>query len=59
MYEEVFKLHTDLANEVALKMVDLVPVAIDPICQMRVSPKTAAGSFKYKDETYYFVFPDV
>lgn len=44
----------DLANEVALKMVDLVPVAIDPVCQMRVSPKTAARSFKYKNKTYYF-----
>ncbi|MFN2497768.1 MAG: heavy metal translocating P-type ATPase [Pyrinomonadaceae bacterium] len=28
--------------------------AIDPICGMIVSPNTAAGSFEYKGQTYYF-----
>jgi Cu+-exporting ATPase len=30
------------------------PAAIDPVCGMTVSPKTAAGSFEYKGQTYYF-----
>ncbi|HBB88445.1 MAG TPA: copper-transporting ATPase [Blastocatellia bacterium] len=28
--------------------------AIDPVCGMTVSPKTAAGSFAYNGQTYYF-----
>src|SRR6476620_341761 len=28
--------------------------AIDPICGMTVSPKSAAGSFEYNGHTYYF-----
>lgn len=28
--------------------------AIDPICGMTVSPNTAAGSFEYNGQTYYF-----
>ncbi len=28
--------------------------AIDPVCAMTVSPKTAAGSFKHDGQTYYF-----
>lgn len=27
---------------------------LDPVCGMMVSPETAAGSFEYKGETYYF-----
>lgn len=27
---------------------------VDPICQMLISPETAAGSFNYEGETYYF-----
>jgi len=44
----------DLADELVLKMADLVPVSVDPVCKMRVSPKTAARGFKYKKKTYYF-----
>jgi Cu+-exporting ATPase len=29
-------------------------MAIDPICGMTVEPATAAGSYEYKGETYYF-----
>jgi Cu+-exporting ATPase len=29
-------------------------VAIDPVCDMTVNPTSAAGSFEYKGETYYF-----
>ncbi len=28
--------------------------AVDPVCGMTVNPATAAGSFKYKGDTYYF-----
>jgi len=30
---------------------------IDPVCGMKVNPETAAGSFEYKGETYYFCNP--
>jgi YHS domain-containing protein/DNA-binding transcriptional ArsR family regulator len=43
-----------LANELALNMSDLVPLAIDPICGMRLSPKTAGYAFQHKGKTYYF-----
>ncbi len=28
--------------------------ALDPVCGMTVSPETAAGSYSYKNQTYYF-----
>lgn len=37
-----------------LKMKDLVPIVHDPVCHMRVSPKTASDSFKYQGTHYYF-----
>jgi ArsR family transcriptional regulator, virulence genes transcriptional regulator len=43
-----------LADELTMKMKDLVPVVTDPVCKMRVSPKTAARGYKHKGETYYF-----
>ncbi|MEK9176034.1 MAG: metalloregulator ArsR/SmtB family transcription factor [Patescibacteria group bacterium] len=36
------------------KMADLVPLASDPICGMRVSPKTSAFAFKNKGNEFYF-----
>src|SRR5690242_659904 len=27
---------------------------IDPVCHMEVEPNSAAGSYEYKGETYYF-----
>ncbi len=44
----------DLADELTLKMKDLGPIVEDPVCKMRVSPKTAARAIKYEKETYYF-----
>jgi len=43
-----------LADELTLKMSDLVPLTIDPVCGMRLSPRTAAFAHKHKDESYYF-----
>lgn len=43
-----------VVDELTKKMSDLVPITHDPVCQMRVSPKTAAEVFEYKGERYYF-----
>ena len=45
---------TGLADEFVLKMTDLVPLVHDPVCDMRLSPKTAGYAKKYKGEQYYF-----
>lgn len=41
-------------DELTMKMADLLPLATDPICGMRLSPKTAAFAYKHNDSTYYF-----
>lgn len=43
-----------IAEELRLKMKDLIPLTRDLVCGMRVSPKTAAAALKYKNKTYYF-----
>ena len=43
-----------LSEELNIKMKDFVPVAIDPVCGMRVSPKTAAAVVKTEKGTFYF-----
>ncbi len=45
---------TELADEFTLKMQELVPLAQDPVCHMRVSPKTAGFHFTHKEQDYYF-----
>lgn len=45
---------TELADELTLKMQELVPVVQDPVCHMRVSPKTAGFHLSYKHQDYYF-----
>ncbi len=45
---------SDLASQLTFKMKDLVPLVHDPVCQMRVSPKTAGETSHYKGEDYYF-----
>jgi len=46
--------NSEMADEFTQKMAELVPLAQDPVCGMRVSPKTAAFAYKYKDQKYYF-----
>lgn len=46
--------NTDIADELTLSMNDLVPVFTDPVCHMRVSPKTAGFTHTHNDSTYYF-----
>lgn len=45
---------TDLADEFTLQMNELVPVTHDPVCKMRVSPKTASYAHKHDGIDYYF-----
>lgn len=45
---------SDLAEEFRMKMRDLVPFVRDPVCGMRVSPKTAGFSRKHRGKTYFF-----
>jgi ArsR family transcriptional regulator len=48
--------HTDLqhADELTVNMQDLVPLVHDPVCEMRVSPKTAGFTHMHEGKTYYF-----
>ncbi|AKM81742.1 MAG: ArsR family transcriptional regulator [Candidatus Pacebacteria bacterium GW2011_GWF2_38_9] len=44
----------EIADELTLAMKDLLPLVHDPVCKMRLSPKTANYSTKHKDHDYYF-----
>ncbi len=44
----------ELSEVALLKMKDLLPLASDPICGMRVSPKTSAFALKKEGQDYYF-----
>lgn len=45
---------SEFANEALMKMKDLVPITQDPVCLMRISPKTAGFHAHYKNQDYYF-----
>jgi ArsR family transcriptional regulator len=45
---------TKLEDEFLLKMNELVPLVHDPVCKMRLSPKTASYAIKHNNKTYYF-----
>ncbi|RJR28922.1 ArsR family transcriptional regulator [Candidatus Microgenomates bacterium] len=42
------------ANDYCFAMSELVPLVSDPVCGMRLSPKTAGFSHKHKGEVKYF-----
>jgi len=42
------------AKELSASMLQLVPIVHDPVCGMRVSPKTAGAKLKLKRKEYYF-----
>jgi DNA-binding transcriptional ArsR family regulator/YHS domain-containing protein len=44
----------DLIKEFNTNIQDLVPLTHDPVCQMRLSSKTASYSHKYQGQTHYF-----
>lgn len=45
---------TEMAKHLHMEMKELVPIVHDPVCQMRVSPRTAAAASKYKGQKYFF-----
>lgn len=45
---------SEILTDFKLSMKELVPIVHDPVCQMRVSPKTAGFSHIHENETYYF-----
>lgn len=46
--------NSEIARQLNFDMKELVPIVRDPVCQMRVSPRTAAAQDKYQDKKYYF-----
>ena len=42
------------ADDLHLRIKDLVPLTHDPVCGMRVSPKTAGFVHKHEGENYFF-----
>ncbi|MDQ3009034.1 MAG: metalloregulator ArsR/SmtB family transcription factor [bacterium] len=45
---------TPIASSLALRMQDLLPLVIDPVCHMRLSPKTAGYHTHHSQQEYYF-----
>lgn len=45
---------SELEDGFTLSMKDLVPIVHDPVCHMRLSPRTASDSAVYKGQSYYF-----
>lgn len=45
---------TPLAKVIQADTTKLLPVVVDPVCGMRVSKKTAAGSYSHRGTHYYF-----
>ncbi len=45
---------TGLADEFVLEMSDMVPLTHDPVCGMRLSPKTASYAYEHKGSKNYF-----
>lgn len=52
--EVIIRRHEEMADVSLLSMKELVPLVHDPICQMRISPKTAGFSHQHNGENYYF-----
>ena len=45
-------------QEVVARIKDLLPISTDPVCGMRLSPKTAGFSTMYQGKTIYFCASD-
>jgi len=54
--EILIKRHKDdeLAGSFSKKMTDLLPLVHDPVCGMRISPKTAGYALKENGDEYFF-----
>jgi len=44
----------EVSEVLSKKMTDLVPLTSDPVCGMRISPKTASFDQSFKGKIYYF-----
>ncbi len=45
---------TSLEKELRIDLSNLLPIGIDPICGMRLTPQTAAFTYNTKDTIHYF-----
>lgn len=53
--EILIEKHKDEVSDIVFrKMTDLVPLTSDPVCGMRVSPKTSAFAYKKNGDEFYF-----
>ena len=43
-----------VADQLTLKMKDLLPLTHDPVCKMRLSPKTASYLATHNNQQFYF-----
>ncbi len=46
--------NTRIAKELSFNMTDLIPSVLDPVCGMRLSPKTASFAYNHNCDDYYF-----
>lgn len=51
---EKYKDHKEMVDELGIKMQDLLPIVKDPVCGMRVSPRTASYAMNHLGHEYYF-----
>lgn len=53
--EVLIERNKDAVSDIVFKkMADLVPLTSDPVCGMRVSPKSSAFAYKNNGDEYYF-----
>jgi len=52
--ELLIKQDRSLENSLKINMKELVPLVHDPVCQMRLSPKTASFHCQHHSQDYYF-----
>lgn len=46
--------NSEIADEFTLDMSEFLPLTRDPVCQMRVSPKTAAFALRHQGKKFFF-----
>lgn len=46
--------NSQIADEILLNMKELLPIVHDPVCKMRLSPKTAGFTHSYNGKHFYF-----
>lgn len=46
--------NTEMESEFEHDMIDLLPLVHDPVCGMRLSPKTAGFGYKFAGEKHFF-----